>query len=199
MAEGDAGKLRDTAHAYKGTVTHFAAEESRQLASQLETLGKNGNLADAKALAEALQQSAVRLAAARRPCTAFHPIRPITNTTADTAATTSAMRTGEVSVVTPFRYTRLVFALILGVLVFHERPDAATLIGSAIVVGAGIYTLLRTRRTHRSPSRERSASACLPTRWRAAWCKLPACRCSCPAPTARASRRPRRPRKCCAS
>jgi drug/metabolite transporter (DMT)-like permease len=61
-------------------------------------------------------------------------------------ALTVAMRTGEVSVVTPFRYTRLVFALILGVLVFGERPDALTLIGSAIVVGAGIYTLVSARR-----------------------------------------------------
>lgn len=61
-------------------------------------------------------------------------------------ALTVAMRTGEVSVVTPFRYTRLVFALILGVLVFGERPDLATLIGSATVVAAGIYTLLRSRR-----------------------------------------------------
>ncbi|WP_091297115.1 DMT family transporter [Gemmobacter aquatilis] len=64
-------------------------------------------------------------------------------------ALTVAMRTGEVSVVTPFRYTRLVFALVLGVLVFGERPDAMTLIGSAIVVGAGIYTLLRTRNVQR--------------------------------------------------
>ena len=48
--------------------------------------------------------------------------------------------------VTPFRYTRLVFALILGVLVFGERLDAATMIGSAIVVSAGLYTLVRTRR-----------------------------------------------------
>ncbi|WP_260691912.1 DMT family transporter [Gemmobacter fulva] len=61
-------------------------------------------------------------------------------------ALTVAMRTGEVSVVTPFRYTRLVFALILGLLVFGERPDAMTYLGSAIVVAAGIYTLLRTRR-----------------------------------------------------
>jgi drug/metabolite transporter (DMT)-like permease len=61
-------------------------------------------------------------------------------------ALTVAMRTGEVSVVTPFRYTRLVFALILGVLVFGERLDAATMIGSAIVVSAGLYTLVRTRR-----------------------------------------------------
>jgi len=61
-------------------------------------------------------------------------------------ALTVAMRTGEVSVVTPFRYTRLVFALILGVVVFGERLDAATMIGSAIVVSAGLYTLVRTRR-----------------------------------------------------
>ena len=61
-------------------------------------------------------------------------------------ALTVAMRTGEVSVVTPFRYTRLVFALILGVLVFGERPDAMTLLGSIIVVASGLYTLLRARR-----------------------------------------------------
>jgi drug/metabolite transporter (DMT)-like permease len=61
-------------------------------------------------------------------------------------ALTSAMRMGEVSVVTPFRYTRLVFALILGVTVFAEQPDAATLLGSAVIVGSGLYTLLRSRR-----------------------------------------------------
>jgi drug/metabolite transporter (DMT)-like permease len=61
-------------------------------------------------------------------------------------ALTAAMRMGEVSVVTPFRYTRLVFALILGAAVFGERPDAATLLGSAVIVGSGIYTLLRSRR-----------------------------------------------------
>jgi drug/metabolite transporter (DMT)-like permease len=59
---------------------------------------------------------------------------------------TRAMRTGEVSVVTPFRYTRLVFALILGAVVFGEHADAATLIGSAIIVASGLYTLTRSRR-----------------------------------------------------
>lgn len=63
---------------------------------------------------------------------------------------TLAMRTGEVSVVTPFRYTRLVFALALGFLVFGERPDAMTLLGSAIIVAGGIYTLLRNRQTRQS-------------------------------------------------
>lgn len=61
-------------------------------------------------------------------------------------ALTIAMRTGEVSVVTPFRYTRLVFAMILGILVFHERPDALTLAGSALIVASGLYTLSRSRR-----------------------------------------------------
>jgi drug/metabolite transporter (DMT)-like permease len=61
-------------------------------------------------------------------------------------ALTVAMRTGEVSLVTPFRYTRLLFALLLGTLVFAERPDAATLLGSAVIVGSGIYTLLRGRK-----------------------------------------------------
>ncbi|WP_420854575.1 DMT family transporter [Sneathiella marina] len=61
-------------------------------------------------------------------------------------ALTAAMRTGELSVVAPFRYTRLVFAMVLGVLIFGERPDGITLLGSAIVVLSGIYTILRERK-----------------------------------------------------
>lgn len=60
-------------------------------------------------------------------------------------ALTGAMRTGEVSVVTPFRYTRLVFAMILAMAIFGERPDTATWIGAALVVASGIYTLSRSR------------------------------------------------------
>ena len=57
------------------------------------------------------------------------------------AALTEAMRSGQVSVVTPFRYTRLVFALLLGALVFGESPDAMTLLGAGVIVLAGIWTL----------------------------------------------------------
>ena len=46
-------------------------------------------------------------------------------------ALTIAMRTGEVAAVTPFRYTRLLFAMVMGVMVFGERPDTATLLGIA--------------------------------------------------------------------
>ncbi|WP_309666988.1 DMT family transporter [Tabrizicola sp.] len=60
-------------------------------------------------------------------------------------ALTGAMRTGEVSVVTPFRYTRLVFAMILAMAIFGERPDTATWVGAALVVASGIYTLTHSR------------------------------------------------------
>lgn len=62
------------------------------------------------------------------------------------AALTVAMRTGEVSAVTPFRYTRLVFAMLLGALVFQERPDGMTLIGAAIIVSCGLFILTSGRR-----------------------------------------------------
>ncbi len=54
-----------------------------------------------------------------------------------------AMRMGEVSAVAPFRYTRILFALLTGIVVFGERPDAAMLGGAAITVGAGLYIFLR--------------------------------------------------------
>ncbi len=55
----------------------------------------------------------------------------------------SGMRVGAVAVVTPFRYTVLIFAIILGFLVFNEVPDWLTIIGSTIVVASGLYTLYR--------------------------------------------------------
>lgn len=65
----------------------------------------------------------------------------------------AAMRIGEVSVITPFRYTRLLFALIIGWLVFSEPVDAATLIGGAVIVASGLYTLMREARVRRRQSR----------------------------------------------
>jgi drug/metabolite transporter (DMT)-like permease len=58
-------------------------------------------------------------------------------------ALTYAMRTGEVSAVTPFRYTRLIFAMVLAMVLFGERPDLATWIGAALVVGSGLFALTR--------------------------------------------------------
>lgn len=61
----------------------------------------------------------------------------------------AAMRVGEISFVSPFRYSRLIFAMIIGVVFFGERPDALTLLGSAIIVASGIYTVLRERKQRR--------------------------------------------------
>ena len=61
------------------------------------------------------------------------------------AALTTATRIGDVSAVIPFRYTRLVFALILGIAFLGERPDIATLAGAVIVVISGLYAWHRER------------------------------------------------------
>ncbi|NVO26458.1 DMT family transporter [Donghicola sp. C2-DW-16] len=53
------------------------------------------------------------------------------------------MRVGDISFVAPFRYTGLIWALILGWLVFGDWPQPLTLLGSAIIVGSGIYMLYR--------------------------------------------------------
>lgn len=53
------------------------------------------------------------------------------------------MRVGEVSFVTPFRYSSLIAALILGLLVFGEWPDGLALAGSGIVMATGLYMLWR--------------------------------------------------------
>lgn len=53
------------------------------------------------------------------------------------------MRVGELSFVAPFRYTALLFALLLGLVVFGEWPDALTLAGAAIIAGTGLFTLWR--------------------------------------------------------
>ena len=55
------------------------------------------------------------------------------------------LRLGDASVVTPFRYTRLVFSLILGMTVFGERPDAMTFLGAAVIIASGLYAFLRER------------------------------------------------------
>ena len=61
-------------------------------------------------------------------------------------AIVAAMRVGDVSSVTPFRYTRLIFALIIGITIFGERPDQWTIIGAAIIICSGFYILLRENR-----------------------------------------------------
>ena len=56
------------------------------------------------------------------------------------------MRVGEIGVVSPFRYTSLLFAVVLGWLLFGSLPDRWTMLGGAVVVASGVYMLMRERR-----------------------------------------------------
>ncbi|MGE0499500.1 MAG: DMT family transporter [Rhizobiaceae bacterium] len=62
-----------------------------------------------------------------------------------------AMRMGDISFIAPFRYTALLWAIVLGFVVFGDVPDLAMAIGAAIVVGSGLFTLYRERAVGRRP------------------------------------------------
>lgn len=55
----------------------------------------------------------------------------------------ASMRVGEISYVAPFRYTSLLVAIAMGLVVFGEWPDLWTWAGSAMVIAAGTYTIWR--------------------------------------------------------
>lgn len=57
-----------------------------------------------------------------------------------------AMRVGDLGFVAPYRYTALLWAIVLGFLVFGDFPDQWTLLGSAIVVATGLFTIWRESR-----------------------------------------------------
>ncbi len=60
------------------------------------------------------------------------------------------MRVGDIGLIAPFRYTALVWAILLGWLAFGALPDGLTLIGAGIVVASGLFTLWRERALRRA-------------------------------------------------
>jgi drug/metabolite transporter (DMT)-like permease len=58
----------------------------------------------------------------------------------------------EAGVVQPFSYFHLIFVSILAISFFGERPDVWTVTGAAIILGAGLYTLIREARMRRKSS-----------------------------------------------
>ena len=60
-----------------------------------------------------------------------------------------AMRHGDVSFVSPFRYSILIWALLLGFFVFGDVPDFWASTGAVIVVGSGLFSFYRERRLER--------------------------------------------------
>ena len=63
-----------------------------------------------------------------------------------TLAVSTAMRLGDVSVISPFRYVRVVFGVGAGILIFGESVDFPIILGSTIVVAAGLYSWMRERK-----------------------------------------------------
>lgn len=58
-----------------------------------------------------------------------------------------ALRMGDAALVSPFRYTALVWAVLLGYLVWGHLPDQWTLLGSAVVVASGVFLAIREAQT----------------------------------------------------
>jgi drug/metabolite transporter (DMT)-like permease len=61
----------------------------------------------------------------------------------------AAMRHGDIGLVAPFRYTSLLWAIVLGLIVFGDFPDGWTILGASIVIAAGLFTLWRERQLRR--------------------------------------------------
>jgi hypothetical protein len=64
------------------------------------------------------------------------------------------MRSGDVSVIAPFRYSGLLFALVLGYLLWDEMPNLLAWIGIALLVGSGLTILQTERRRQQAATRQ---------------------------------------------
>ena len=62
-------------------------------------------------------------------------------------------RIGEASALAPITYVRLLFAVSIGFFLFGEVPDAATLIGSLLIIASTLYTLHREAKLDRARAR----------------------------------------------
>ena len=60
------------------------------------------------------------------------------------------MRSGEISFISPFRYTAVLFALMLGFVFFDEQPDGIAFLGMTIVVISGIALMIRNNSVQKS-------------------------------------------------
>ena len=65
-------------------------------------------------------------------------------------AIVAATRDGNAGIISSFRYSRMIFALIIGFVAFREVPDTATILGATIVIASGLFTLLREAKLRRA-------------------------------------------------
>ncbi|TIQ20803.1 MAG: DMT family transporter [Mesorhizobium sp.] len=68
-----------------------------------------------------------------------------------------AMRMGDISFIAPFRYTALLWSILLGLFVFGDVPDLPMILGASVIVGSGLYALYRERIVGRRKTAAESA------------------------------------------
>src|SRR6202043_2471110 len=56
-----------------------------------------------------------------------------------------SLKLAPASVVVPYQYSMIVWAVMFGIVVFGDLPSMATIAGAAIIIGAGLYIFLRER------------------------------------------------------
>jgi drug/metabolite transporter (DMT)-like permease len=67
---------------------------------------------------------------------------------------TSSLRFAPVSVVVPFDYTQLLWAVLLGWWLFADQPPATTWGGAAVIIASGLYTLYREHKLGRERAKQ---------------------------------------------
>ena len=70
-----------------------------------------------------------------------------------------SLRMAPASVVVPYQYTLIVFAILFGYIFFGDVPERHTLVGAAIIVASGIYIFMREQRVMRPPPHANPAAA----------------------------------------
>jgi drug/metabolite transporter (DMT)-like permease len=71
---------------------------------------------------------------------------------------TDSYRHAPASVVAPFSYTAMIWAVVLGYFMFSELPDAIVLLGAAVVVAAGLFVIFRERALGINRQKEKQAA-----------------------------------------
>jgi len=63
-----------------------------------------------------------------------------------------SLKLAPASVVVPYQYTTIVWAIILGYLIFHDEPGAAMLAGAGTIIAAGLYIFIREQARAKPPA-----------------------------------------------
>jgi drug/metabolite transporter (DMT)-like permease len=71
---------------------------------------------------------------------------------------TESFRYAPASVIAPFDYTAMLWAFVLGYVLFGELPDEYTMIGAVVVIAAGLFVIWRERQLGLERAREKAAA-----------------------------------------